>query len=287
MRRLFAGFVPAGLIVAAAMAGSASAAAPHAVTRIEAPAADHVVRNGRVLVVVRSSASLRALRVSVDGRDVTRFFRRSSGTYRALLRIGRGLHYGVDELVVRTGKRSDFDRVRLVVARRAHNLLRVSEVRHDGADAPVKVVVRAAPGSTLKAWVNGHRSDRAFQPEGAVHVGRLGANDWLRAGRNRLSVLVHRTDRSGRSLYDVEDMTFTRTPGQLTAGAGRDRVAEQGDAVILHASIDDADAATADPAVTHRWEIVEQPPGAAATLEDPTSATPAFRAASPGTIWSR
>ena len=282
MRRLFAGFVLAGLIVAAATAGTASAAAPPAVTRIEAPAADHVVRNGRVLVVVRSSAGLGALRLSVDGRDVTRYFRRSKGTYRAQLRVGKGLRYGVDELVVRTGKRRDFDRVRFVVPRRARNLLTVSDVRHDGAEAPVKVVVRAAPGSTLKAWVNDHRIDRAFQPEGDVHIGRLGANDWLRPGRNELSVLAHRTDRAGRSLYDIEDITFTRTRGQLTAGAGRDRLAEEGDAVILHASIDDADAATPDPAVSHRWEIVDQPPGVEATLEDPTSATPTFRATAPG-----
>jgi hypothetical protein len=175
MRRLFAVIGLAGLVVACAMAGSASAAITRApaprLTRIERPRTDQLVGRGRVPIVLRTRASLRALRVSVDGHSVKRFLHRSARGYRGVLRLRRGLHYGVNELVVVTRGYRDFDRVRFILARRDRRLLTMNNLRVAGRESPIRVVVRAAPHSTLRAWLNGHRVEHAFQPRAACTWG--------------------------------------------------------------------------------------------------------------------
>jgi hypothetical protein len=116
MRRPFGVIGLAGLVVAGVLASSASSAGSQDLTRIASPGVDQVVGKAGVQVVLQSRASLGALRVSVDGLDVKRFFHRSAGAYRATLRVGRGLHFGVDELDVVTGAFTDFGRVSFVVA---------------------------------------------------------------------------------------------------------------------------------------------------------------------------
>ena len=258
------------------LAGSAFAAGPQPAARIVSPRADQVVGNGRVLVVVRSRAKLSGLRMFVNGRNVKRYFQRSGGAYRATLGLGRGLQPGVDQLVV---SGAAFARVRFIVARPGKLLAR-TQLRIGGNETPVRVVVKTAPGSTLQVLVNGHRDEGAFHPQGGVYVGRLGANDSLRPGRNRIVVLSYRTSSSGRSAsYQQKTLTFSLKPGQLRAGAGEDRTVNAGNFIQLDAS------ATAIPRPRHlsyRWQIVGRPAGPRATLTNPASRSPGFLATAPG-----
>jgi hypothetical protein len=237
-----------------------------------------VVGNGRVDVVVRSRVSLGRLQISVNGRDVKRYFRRSGGAYRATLRLGRGLQPGVDRLVV-TG--AGAARTNVIVARGA-KLLTLTPLRIGGAETPVRVLVRPAQFSTLQVWVNGHRDEGAFQPRGGVYVGRLGANDFLRPGRNRLVVLSYRTSPSGRAaVFQETARTFQLRPGQLRAGAGPDQFINAGDFVQLEGTASRAPG-PAPRQLTYRWEVVSRPRGAPPTLTGPTDKTAGFRATAPG-----
>ena len=279
MRRLSAAGL-AGLLVAVLPAGDALAASSPGLTRVESPRADQVIGNGRAQVVIRSRAGLGALRVSVDGRNIKRHLRRSGGAYRAQLRLGRGLHYGVNYLLVSTRGSADFDRVPFIVARRVPDLLSLRDLDVGGREAPVRVEVRAGRHTTLRAWVNGHRVDHAFHPQGRAYVGRLGADDGVRPGRNRLVVLAHRAHRSGRSaVHDVESTTFRHRPGRVIAGAGRDRVVDAGDLVELRGS-----ALGAGGDRDYRWSVANAPRDAGddALLEDAETATPEFVATTPG-----
>jgi hypothetical protein len=113
----------------AAIAAIASAAAARGVTRIVSPVVNQVVGNGGVQVDLRSSASLSHRRILVDGRNVKGYFHGSGGAYRATLRIGRGLHLGVDELLVVTGAAAELDHVSFIVAQRQSNLLTLTHFR--------------------------------------------------------------------------------------------------------------------------------------------------------------
>ena len=257
-------------------AGDASAAGSSQLTRIERPRAEQVVGKGKVRVVLRTRSSLGALRVSVDGRNVERFLHRSKRGYRGVLRLGRGLRYGVNDLVVATRGRMDVDHVRFIVARRDRTLLTLRNLRVGGREAPVRVVVWPARPSKLQAWVNGRRVAHAFLPRGRAFVGRLGANDGVRPGRNRLVVLVHRTARHGRAaVHDVERVTFRRKRGRVIAGAGRDRVFSAGGFITLRGSaVGGRSRASVAPAVKHRWTIVRQPPGSGEVLTRARTAAP-------------
>jgi hypothetical protein len=274
----------AGFVAAGAMAGSASAARSPHLTRIERPRVEQVVGNGKVRVVLRSRANLRALRVLVDGHGVKRFLHRSARGYRGVLRLGRGLRYGVNELIVATRRSADFDSVRFIVARRAPKLLTVRNLRVGGRESPVRVVAGAKPHTTLQAWLNGRRVDHAFHGNGRAYVGRLGANDGVRPGRNRLVVLTHRTHRSGRSAhYDMERTTFRSRRGRVIAGAGRDRVLSAGGFITLRGTTSGGRSrASGAPTVKHRWKIVSRPPGPAPILNNANSATPEFFPRAPG-----
>ena len=279
MRRLLGAIGLIGMMAVAVAPATASAAAERQLTKITSPRANHVVGvRGRVRVVIRSRERLQALRISVNGRDITRFFRGSAGTYRATLRRGRGLRPGVNHLFVRTGRSEDFDRVAVIVARRAPELLRLTDPDVGKARAPVRVTARVGDGATLRAWLNGRRVAHAFRPEGRRYVGSLGANDGVRPGRNRLVVRAYRTSRSGRSaVRDAESTTF-RLRGVI-AGAGRDRIVGGGDHIELRGR-----AAGARGARTYRWAIVGAPRGGAgAELGQADTATPSFVATAPGT----
>ena len=275
MRVLCAVLCSAGLLVAMATAGSASAQSP-GTTRVVRPKLDQVVGTGKVRVVVRTR--MRA-RVEIDGRSVNRYLRRTARGYRGVVRLGQGLRYGSNELTVATRGQADFDRVRFIVAKRSTSLVNMRALRVRGREAPARVVVMPGPRSMLRAWLNGRRVEHAFQRSGRRFVGRLGANDGVRPGRNRLVVLTHRTARRGRhAVYDVERETFWHKRGRVIAGAGRDRVFSSGSFITLRGSA----AATGDD-VAHSWRIVTAPPGAQARLHRARSAQPELVATTPGT----
>jgi PKD repeat protein len=292
---LTAAALTASSVLALGPATGAAEGDSRQLTRIASPSVDQVVGHGRVRVVVQSRASLGQLRVAVDGRDIKRSLHRSHGAYRATLRLGHGLHYGVNELTVRTRGQADFDRVKFIVARLAPKLLTLGNLRVGGSEAPVRVTVRAARGTTLQAFVNGHSVDGAFHPHGNVYIGHLGANDWLRAGRNRLVVLTYRAHAYKRSaVYDAEAKTFKLARGRLLAGAGRNQVVDGGDFVRLDGSSSQVAVAAAarvaqsldptqdDDPLSYDWQIVGAPDGSTATLDDPTSQTPGLEPDLPG-----
>ena len=275
MRVLCAVLCSAGLLVAMATAGSASAQSP-GTTRVVRPKLDQVVGNGKVRVVVRTRTRAR---VEIDGRSVNRYLRRTARGYRGVVRLGQGLRYGSNELTVATRGHADFDRVGFIVAKRSTSLVAMRALRVRGREAPARVVVTPGPRSRLRAWLNGRRVEHAFQPRGRRFVGRLGANDGVRPGRNRLVVLTHRTARHGRhAVYDVERETFWHKRGRVIAGAGRDRVFSSGSFITLRGS-----AAAAGDDVDHRWRIVTAPPGAQARLHGARTARPELVATTPGT----
>ena len=275
MRRLFGAMGLVGVLLVAAPTADAATR----LTKIQRPGADQVVGTGKsVRVVVRSRASLDALTITVDGRNVTRSFRRSDGAYRATLRPGQ-LHAGENQLTVKTRNYKDFDHRTFLVARRVPNLLKLTDLDVAGPSAPVRAEVRVRRDAELDAWVNGRRVDHAFQPAGRSYVGRLGANDGVRPGRNRLVVLVSREVRSGRrAVHDVEETTFRLKPRQVVAGAGRDQVVDAGDPIELRGR-----AAGADGDVAYGWEIVDAPEGGdGAAIRDADTATPVFVPTAPG-----
>ena len=278
-RRLFGAIVLTGLMVIALPAATASAASAKHLTRIQRPLANQVVgMRGHVRVVVRSREQLGALRISVNGRGITRLFHGSAGVYSATLRRGRGLHPGVNQLFVETRNYRDFDRVTFIVARRAPKLLTLTGLRVDGREAPVRVKVRVGEDATFHAYLNGDPVDRAFEQRGRGYVGMLGANDGVRPGRNRLVVRADRTRRAGRSaVRDVARATFTIHG--VVAGAGGDRDVDAGESIELRGS-----AVGAGGGVDYHWAIVDAPDGGdGALLEHAHTATPEFESKTPGT----
>src|SRR5436305_3553286 len=191
------GVVACGLLVAGAAAGTSTSfvspgvgpAFNGSVTRIVSPYDSQVVRSGRVHVAIRSAKPLGSLRVLLNGRSIRGRLRAAGGgMYKAILRPGRVLHGGDNLLTVRShaGAQFDFDSASFVVARGARGLLQVRKLQVGGAAVPVSIVARLARGASLRAWVNGRREDRAFLAERGELVGRLGANDGLRQGSNRI-----------------------------------------------------------------------------------------------------
>ena len=279
-RRMLGPIGLVGLLAIAALPASAPAAARPHLTKIKSPRANQVVGvRGTVQAVVRSREPLGALTISANRRNVTRLFRGSGGVYRATLRRRDGLHPGVNSLFVKTRRYKDFDHVSFVVARRAPKLLSVTDLDVGGRAAPVRVKVRTGRNATLRAWLNGGRVEDAFHPQGWGYVGRFGANDGVRQGRNRLTVLVYSTRRGGRAaVHDFASKTF-RVRG-LIAGAGDDRVADAGEFIELQGS-----ATGARGGRDYHWAIVDAPDGARydAVLKHADTATPEFRAKEPGT----
>src|SRR2546423_4906632 len=225
------------MLVAAALAWpssrvAASASAPGfdpAVTGIVSPSEGQLVRGGRVSVVIRSHTSLRSMRVLLDGRSIGGRFRPAgAGTYRAVLQRGRALHDGENLLTVRsvTGDRFDFDYVPFVVARPGRRLFAVRELRVGAGDVPVRVVVGLARGVVFRARVNGRRVDGAFLAERGKLVGRLGANDGLRQGSNRIDLVAFRSS-GRRASYAVFSRRFRLGRASPIAAAGPDQVATQ------------------------------------------------------------
>jgi hypothetical protein len=284
IRRLFGAIGLMVVMVVAAPAADASAKGSQALT-IESPQANQVVSSdGQTDVLVRSRVGLGAMRISVNGQDITSYFHGSAGVYSATLGPGHGLYPGVDELSVEAKGYADFDDVAFIVARPVPGLVSITNVRTREDGAPVGATVQTATDSTLRVWVNGHRDEGAFEPQGGAYVGRLGANDWLRPGPNQLVALAYQTSASGRSaVYTVETTTFWLERGVLTASAGRNLVVNADDFVVLHGDASDLGTRVLGArAVSYRWRIVGHPHASKGTLEDADSATPGFEATAPG-----
>ncbi len=250
-----------------------------ATATIVRPAEDQVVRNGKVKLVVASKGG-RPAKVDVDGVNVTRQLRKGpKGAYSATLSLGRGLHYGVNDVFVRTSG-GRFEHSSFIVARRDNSLMTVTSLRKRTGVAPVRVAVRHASGSSARAYVNGRRVDRAFAQEGRLLVGRIGANDGLRFGKNKIVVLVHKTHAHRRqSTYDVASKTVRLRRAAPLASAGRDRTVTANDFVRLDGRASKFAAkrsAKGSAKRSFKWKIVRAPKGSKAKLRRATSRQPSL-----------
>ena len=277
-----AGTIACGLLVGAAEAGTSttfvsSAAGPTfngSVTRIVSPYDTQVVRDDRVQVVIRSGRPLRSLHVLLNGHNIRgRLHAAGAGVYKAILRPGGVLHGGDNLLTVRShaGAQFDFDSASFVVARGARGLLQVKRLQLGGGDVPVSVVVRLARGAILRASVNGRRVDRAFLAERGELVGRLGANDGLRQGPNRIVLLAYASSRS-RASHSVFSRNFRLPRINPIAAAGPDRVAARNEFVRF-----DGTRPRLGRGVTGRlfsWRIAQAPRGSRAKLIDANTQHP-------------
>jgi hypothetical protein len=274
--------VAVGVAFSAAFAihGADASAAGAPATGIVRPAQDQVVRGGKVKLVVAAKGG-RVTKVDVDGVDVTRMLRRGpKGAYTAQLSLGRGLHYGINHVFVRRGA-GRFQHSRFVVAKRGGSLLKLTALQPRTDVAPVRVALRNAPGTKVLAYVNGRPAERAFTQEGRLLVGRLGANDGLRFGKNKIRVLVHKTHPHRRqSTYHESSSTVRLGRGAPLASAGRDRTVTANSFTQLDGRASKFPAGTAGR--SYKWKIVSAPRGSKAKLRRKATKRPTLIPDRPG-----
>jgi hypothetical protein len=267
--------------------GFRAAEAASAATRIVAPANDQLVTDGPLRAVVKLAPGAGSFRAWVDSKEVTRRF---SGGKRRVASLGTGgLSRGTHFLYAQTerpGGGRQFQWARFVVAKRSPSLLGASRPRLGARGAPVVVSASQGAAPRLRATLNGNRIDDAFVHSlGDTRKGRLGANDGVRYGRNRLRLVsIHEN-----GTYDVEHQRFTVPRRVPVASAGRDRSTIVGQAVRLNGR---ASTLPRGGKPTYRWRVVSTPNAAAASgaakgLRGVRSARPEFAPSQAGTYLVR
>jgi hypothetical protein len=278
MRRIVV--VPLGVVCALACTPpSAIAALPlgPGELRIATPADGGLVRAKALTLVVRPGPGARLPAVKVDGRRVRAKFRRAGSkrarVWRARVSTVR-LRPGVHRLQVvgrDRARRPRHDERTFVVGRRAPRLLRLKAPSR-AAVSPARVRVRVPVGAQVRATLNGRAASNAFGSELArTRRGRMGANDGLRFGVNRLRVVAWDPD-SGR--YAVRRTRFRLARRAPLVGAGPDTRVPRRRSVRLSAR-------SSRPArggrLSYRWRIAQKPAGARPRLVRPRTATPRLR----------
>lgn len=247
--------------------------------RIVGPRLDRFYASPPVRVELRTASSVRAIEATLNGKGTGAAFERV-GPRRWRARFGaRRLRSGANHLVVSSrdgaGHR-DYASTRFLVGQRRRELLSLAGPRR-GRSVFARVRVAAVP-RRLSAKLNGRR---LRWPLGAVpgrrEVLRLGADDGLRFGRNRLQVLAVR--RNGA--FDVERRTLFVPRDRPLAGAGRDRRTVAGSRVRLDGRSTRA-AGGKGARLAYRWKIVRRPRGSRAKLRRAGSPRPLLRADRPG-----
>jgi len=229
-----------------------------AATRIVAPKSDTFVERQHSRVVVRTSPGTTFFRAWLEDRNVTGSFDASGRRRAARLALRPGLNH----LYVKTKSSaagSEFTFSRFVVARRqSGGILGVGPLRVRSGDAPVSVKLAHGNDKRLRARLNGEPVGDVFRHRRATsRRARLGADDGVRFGRNRLRLIAF--DESGR--FDVESRRFRVSRGRPIASAGRDRSTAIGDAVRLDGR---ASRLARRGKRRFRWRIVRKPAGPSA-----------------------
>ena len=266
--------------------GLGAAEGSSAATRIVAPAHNQLVNDGRLRAVVKLAPGSGSFRAWVDSKEVTRRF--SGGKRRVASLSTGGLSRGTHFLYAQTERSGSrqFQSASFVVGKREPTLLGASRPRVGARGAPVVVSASHGAGSRLRATLNGKRVDDAFVHSlGDTRKGRLGANDGVRYGENRLRLVSVHED----GTYDVERQRFTLTRRAPVASAGRDRSTIVGQAVRLNGR---ASRLPGRGKRTYRWRVVGTPnvaaaSGAAKRLRGPRSARPEFAPRQAGTYLVR
>ncbi|MDW5593877.1 hypothetical protein VSS74_06000 [Conexibacter stalactiti] len=275
----------AAVFAVAAVTPTASAAASPRVearlAQVLSPRADAILRGGPT-ITVRLRGDVTGFSATLNGRAIgSRFTTREGGRLRvARLPAGAasGLRAGSNLLKVRTRSRGgaiDVDAVRFASVRRHAPLLRVSAPRRGAAAARVRL--RLAPSdAVVTARLNGRAIDPPAQ-RGRNRVLLLAADEGLRYGTNTLRVTA--VDRA-RGRHDVEWRTIRIAREAPIPGAGRDRRATAGRAVVLDGRR--SRAAHAPQRLRYRWRFVRKPRGSKATLRNATARRPRFTPDRPG-----
>ena len=257
-----------------------------------APRSEALVKRIPARVVVRVPARTTRLSVRVGGRNVTRRFRRGSGSLRvARLRRRDGLRYGLNYLVVlaeRRGGRRVIDTRSFVLARRHPDLarLRVRKGPVTRLDLPVAGGRALAPRlfgqlrairkrlsvmqrrRTVGLWLNGRRATRALDRSRLTRwKARLSATHGLRYGINRLRILVAEP-KQGR--YALIRRRFGIRRSRPLAAAGRNVTTRVGGRVRL----DGRRSRVAGGRPDYSWRIVSKPRNSRAKLRRAGSARP-------------
>jgi hypothetical protein len=264
---------------------AASAGTPvntSSLTTILSPSNGALVSGGQVAVKLRSGAPLSALRVLLNGQNVTgRFHANRAAGYEAVLRLGSLLNQGSNLLTVSTNSRgrSDFDYASFVVARPQVGLVHLRPLLGGVRGAPITVAINRARNATLLAWLNGRPVRGSFVDSGGQEVGVLGANDGVRHGRNQLRIVAYTSgNRAGESSITRR---FDLPKSDPIAGAGSDQIVAQDQPVRLNGAR--SVVALGATRRSYRWQIIARPPGSRAKLRAPTTANPGLTPDRPGT----
>ncbi len=275
--RTILGLIAVALLVALfAPASVAGAAGP----RIAAPANERFFAKPPVGVKVLTPRSARSLRAELEGRSVSKEFERvRPGVWRASFN-GKGLRSGNNRLVVSTRLASgtrEYDAVTFTVGKRSRGFLALTGPRTGSGELLARVRARTVP-QQLIARLNGKRLrwPLGLAP-GRRTALRLGADDGLRFGPNRLQVLARRGD----GVFDVERRRVFVPRTAPLAGAGRDRRVAAGSRARLDGR--SSRAARRGAKLSYRWKVVRKPRGAPARLRGSASARPRLLAGNPGT----
>lgn len=274
LRRL--GAAAACVAVAGALAPAvAPAAAPRSSVSIASPRAHTPVAAGTLKVLARTSGKVRALKVDLDGRDVTGAARAGPGRVRVNVRARAGRHYLRFSWRDGRGRRRTTAR-QFVAGRSAPALVRVTAARRSAG--LVRLRVKLARGvRDVQVLVNGRRTELP----GGGGVPRtvtvaLGARHGVRFGANRVVVIAHRP---ARAQQDRDTLHVTVTRGRPLAGGLERFRGVAGRATRLDARW--ARAARGGR-LSFRWRVVSKPRGAHVKISGAGSARPRVRGDRPG-----
>jgi hypothetical protein len=159
--------------------------------------------------------------------------------------------------------------------RKAPAQLEIDSLRVGTREGPLAVRVRAGTFAKVAVWVNGRRVRHPFEYAGRhAQAIELRTADGLRAGLNRLRIQA----RSGGRVA-VAKRTLRLQARLLHADAGPDA----GVTARVSARLGSKPHPSAPAGLAYRWQIVQRPPGAKATLRFRDAPRPLLRAEHPGT----
>jgi hypothetical protein len=266
------GLATAVLTLVGAGAAQARPAYDATLLRITAPTDERLVRGGSVTVRAVARRGVRRVRVSVDGRDVSKRLRRDGGMYSARVSL-RGLGAGPHRLLVTATApgRHDADSVTVFTGRRVRSLVDVRTMKpSDGLAVPLRVRVPKR-ARRVEVTVNGRHVERGLWPLlGAVRRGELSASTGLRYGPNVLRAFALQPDGS----YDVARNVVRVPRTRPLPSAGRNRRATVG--VRVRPSARGSRATRPGRRLSYAWNVIRAPRGSKADLRRARAARPVF-----------
>lgn len=225
-----------------------------------------------VPVYLRSSRSVKKLRVTVGGKVITKRFVRVAGrSWKASLAVGPILRPGLNHVTAVTtdsAGRKGVGSIRIVVAKRGKPAGAVSVVREKTGhllrvkldDRPVVMTMRLNGKS-----VGGLIPRRAA----GIHTVGISPDHGLKFGRNNLLVRVALKD--GR--YIRRNIKFNVRDDRPLAAAGRDRSASVGEVLRFNA----AKTRVRGAGEKYSWRVVSRPKGSKATLSGAATKQPKLK----------